>query len=225
MKGSRLRSCHMAISPHDSPRQSNQGWFSNLAASIAAPAIIIGASTVYFAGTVYRDTLLGFFGLPGAALQESLQATMASGYLAILTAALFMIPGFLTGITSGYLNSARTSQPSGVFGFLGRHERVVRPFMLTLTVFLFAGAGWYAGTRAADMEYSRLKRVVSGGCEQCFLYKTVRGQVVAVPIGQDASTIILATRRGTAILPASGIRAIRPINPRPPAWRWKWLLI
>lgn len=90
--------------------------------SVAAPAILLGAATVYFSGTVYRDNLLGYFGLPGAALQESLQATMAKDYLAVLAAVVLMVPGFITDIMSGHLRVTIAPQGSNPFGFISRHR-------------------------------------------------------------------------------------------------------
>jgi len=190
---------------------------STLASSIAAPTIIIGAATVYFAGTVYRDKLLGNFGLSGAALQESLQTTMASGYLAILGVLVLFVPGVVTGAASRFFTIGRAPSAGSEPGFIQRHIFTLRAIFLIVSLLMFAGAGWYAGMRAAERRYYRLITDVSGGCERCFLYNTSRGRVVAVPLGQDANVAILVTRRGAVVLPANSIRAIRPINRKPAA--------
>lgn len=189
---------------------------SALASSIAAPSIIIGAATVYFTGTVYRDKLLANFGLSGTALQESLQATMASGYLAILGFLVLFVPGVINGrVASRFFTTGRAASAGSETSFIQRHIIELRTIFLIASLLMFAGAGWYAGMRAAERRYYRVITDVSGGCERCFLYNTSRGRVVAVPLGQDANVAILVTRRGVVILPANSIRAIRPINRKP----------
>ncbi len=188
---------------------------SALASSIAAPSIIIGAATVYFAGTIYRDKLLANFGLSGTALQESLQTTMASGYLAILGFLVLFVPGVITGTASRFFTTGRAPSSGSEPGFIQRHSIELRTIFLIASLLMFAGAGWYAGMRAAERRYYRVITDVSGGCERCFLYNTSRGRVVAVPLGQDANVAILVTRRGAVVLPANSIRAIRPINRKP----------
>ncbi len=188
---------------------------SALASSVAAPAIIIGAATVYFAGTVYRDKLLANFGLSGTALQESLQATMASGYLAILGMLVVFVPGVVSGMASRFFVPGIPTSNGSEVGFLRRHIVFFRTLFLVTSLLLFAGAGWYAGVRAAEGRYYRLVTDVSQGCKRCFLYNTARGRVVGVPLGQDANVAILVTRSGVVVLPANSIRAIRAINRKP----------
>jgi hypothetical protein len=188
---------------------------SAVASSVAAPAIIIGAATVYFTGTVYRDKLFANFGFSGTALQESLQATMASGYLARLGMLVFFVPGFVSGTASRYFAFSQASLELENSSFFQRHFLFFRNISLIASLLMFAGAGWYSGMTAADRRYDRIITDVSGGCQRCFLYNTTRGRVVAVPLGQDANVVILVTRRGTVVLPTNSIRAVRPINRKP----------
>lgn len=183
------------------------------------------SATIYFSWTIYRDHLLANYGLPGAALQESLQATMATGYLAILAAFLWMIPGFLGGFLAGGLSAVTGA---GAITGLAKetwYGRLIRLSAVIVSICCFLGSGWYAGNKAAAYEYGRVQQQIRSGCQQCFLYNTVRGRVVALPVGQDANVIILATRSGAVVLPATGIRAIRPINPRPISPIWKSILL
>ncbi len=193
-----------------------------LAVPIAAPAIAIGAASSYFAGTVYRSHLLGLYGLSGAALDESIQGTMASGYLAILLFAIFTAAFMFLGVLAGYFfhSGNGEGEPSKWRRFTTKHQRLGNLIMGVYAAFTFAAVGYLAGDRSAQVDYRYNQQSISDGCKKCFIYKTSRGRVVGIPIGQDSRVAIIATRHGAALIPSSSIKAVRPVNPARPASYW-----
>ncbi len=206
--------------PDSHPKSSAGVPIVSIATSMAAPAIVIGAATAFFSGTVYLDHLLNHFGLAGAALQASIQVVMATGYSAILQMVIIAAIGLVLCIALLFwLRSYRQKKGSAP----KPRSRLMLAFSWLYMITFLMGFGWLSGSRAADVEYRRLYLSVQEGCHACFLYNTTRGRVVGMPIGQDERVLILATRRGVAVLPTASVKAIRAINPRQPLPGPAWL--
>ena len=187
---------------------------------IAAPAILIGGATAYFAGTTYRDELLNSYGLAGTAIQWSVQQTIAYGYYALLRCFIPIVIFMVVFCVVLYALMSWRGLTERSDKNVGRHHPLIRLTRAMFASAFFACLGGIAGWGAGAVEYRNTEETISNHCKGCFLYRTVRGQVVGKIIGQDDKSIIIVTRSGVAVLSAGTIKAVRPINRRPPASRW-----
>ncbi len=203
--------------PHSTlDRSKLREWISG----IAAPAILIGGATAYFAGTIYRDALLNSYGLAGTAIQWSVQHTIAYGYYALLRCfipvvlCLIVLSLVLCGVLSW------RGMPESYGSDIAREHPLIR---LTRAVFLsafFACLGGMAGWGGGAVEYRNVEETISDHCKGCYLYRTTKGQVVGTIVAQDDKSIIIATRSGVAVLAAGSIKTVKAINRRRPVSRW-----
>lgn len=76
---------------------------------------------------------------------------------------------------------------------------------------LFAG-GWFMGVMSAAQHYSRLRNATAGDCGSCFVYRSDKGRLVGLPLGQDDKHVVLVWKRGISILPADRIRTVEPVR-------------
>lgn len=191
-------------------------WLTGLAAS----AILIGAATAYFAGTIYHDRLLEKYGLTGLALQWSLQQTIAYGYYAILRTILPTSISLLIIFVIYLALKLKYRLGSKELDSLDEYGRLLAFIRAAYSCIVFACVGFYAGDAASHIEYRNIEEKISDKCKSCFVYKTSLGQVVGIVIGQDANFVVVITRRGAVVLPAGAIKTIKAINRASPASRW-----
>jgi hypothetical protein len=203
--------------PHStSDRSKFREWISG----IAAPAILVGGATAYFAGTIYRDELLNSYGLAGTAIQWSVQHTIAYGYYALLRCFIPIVLCLMVHCILLYAVLRWRGMPKSSDRTVARGHPLIR---LTRAVFLsafFACLGWMAGWGSGAVEYRNVEETISNHCKGCYLYRTTKGQVVGTIIAQDDKTIIIATRSGVAVLAAGSIKTVKAINRRSPISRW-----
>lgn len=190
-------------------------------ATLITNGVLLVGGLFYAIGTTYRSYLFSYFGLPSAALSQSLQQTMVEGYVALLTYSIVpLIGGIILILLGEFLRRKKDRLQvfySGSFRF--HYDRAKAIFMLLSAV----SAGVLVGYPSANIEYSRIKRALDAGCTKCFLYVAARGQVIGMPLGQDDKTIIIATRRGVTILPTGSLKSVQPINKRELMPRWTYI--
>jgi hypothetical protein len=181
-------------------------------ATIAAPLALLIGSTCYFAGTIYQKRLLSEYGFGGGTIQSSLQAVIAQGYMAVLASIVFAtIPTFVgMAIAMSFRRGRSVVHISG--RAIMRPRNFAQLGIWIYLAFAMAGLGYISGNLGALRTTLLINSRIHDHCRTCFLYKTSRGQVVALPLAQDERVTLLATRRGSVLLPAGSIRAVRPIS-------------
>ncbi|MCC2978894.1 hypothetical protein [Sphingomonas sp. IC4-52] len=183
--------------------------------TIAAPVTIIGAATLYFTGSIYQHYVFRFFGLSSGVVEKSIQQTMADGYAAVLQC--FYVPAFLILATWFLLWMNRTAAKvtSRTPGARLTLFNVSRAAAMLYHFFIVLLAGFLCGVIAAEFNAARYFDRVEDGCKSCFVYVSSAGQVIGLPLDQDAKSFIVVTRTGVQILPGGSLKAVRRINPPP----------
>lgn len=198
------------------------------ATSISAALIALGAATAYFVGYVQRDLLFRAFGLDGAMLEEPVQSTIARGYLWMVVIAVPFVTAAIAiyfvviikrAVKAPSLSWAILKLTWPRISFPVRRSDLVRlrfmqaSFGLLTFGFVFGGI---AGSYNVHVVLQRLE----DHCSQCYLYTTAKGQVIGTPLGQDKSKIVIATVRGTYIVDATELRAVRSVGKIPDPLQW-----
>ncbi|SHL96328.1 hypothetical protein SAMN05518668_104343 [Sphingobium sp. YR657] len=192
------------------------GW--GLAGTLAGPATLAIAGTLFIAGYSYKEMLLRFCGLSEGVVVSSLQATMSKGYLALLTtaiavavvgSALTVFVGLFAFLLRMLLAAAEWFHPITFAKkfFTLRRRRGNNFFRLS---FILLTAGSVSGMFTAAIDYADARYRVHNGCKtKCFSYYFKDGTSYnGIIIAQDDKNSVIFTTSGTIVVPSADIKKI-----------------
>lgn len=185
--------------------------------SLSATIMILLAGTTYLSGYMFNSSIMGAFGLKHATINLSVQDTISLGYVSIgLFSSLMFVHIILTFlIVIGLFHiiklaySILPTQIQYAVGNIYRPVNLLSRRMAAVLAFIVLTYGAASGFYMGDWRVHQIHRALHGSCTKCFLYISDERKVFGMPVAQDASKIVIATRNGAVILDGSKLRAIR----------------
>lgn len=188
----------------------------SLLSNAVAPMTVVLTGMLYVAGysrnwwTMYR------FGLAGTAFPESIQSTLANGYIALLyplVFVLFSIGAFWAGFRfGGYVGSKtkRQSPSARIYFIVTKFISVSRSLGLGLAFMTLLLGALGAGILNAKLNVDSTIRRVKQGCKTCFVYRLKDREALGLPVAQDSQRLAVYTRDGLYLIDLEDLVTVRP---------------
>ena len=186
--------------------------------SVVAPLVAALTGTIYLAGWGQRQTLMSRFGLTSSHFSESIQSTLARGYLPFVTAAVpvALVAAFV------WLVWIREGAPWGDLGSklskrIGRAlDTAYRWSWYSFFAITILFMGLVSGTASGNLIADRTAQRVADGCRrECFVYVASNRQVVGVLLAEDSERMAVLAAGGVALLDAAEVRTVSAYSATP----------
>ncbi len=207
LKVSRPMDSSVAATPIKSPKViSHPIW--DLITKVAAPLTIAIAAACYVSGFAYRGFLLPSFGLSASSIDPSVQATVASGYVAVWSSIFrhFWASLITLVLWIAFWMSWRVPTENRfikAFDFVSGGTQAGAGILLALV------GGLAAGETAATRDIEKVNTALHTECRtSCRHYMVARGSFYGVTIAGDKDRLFVATRSGLRIVKMEDIRRI-----------------
>ncbi len=174
--------------------------------SLAAPVALVLTAMLYVAGYTYRTTFLREFGLSSALNEESLQVTLARGFIPLITGTLVLLTfGAFLWLMYRWLRRAEP-EPESSFSL----TRISRWYFTATMAFLLLTYSVVAGGAFGMWESRSAINAVHNGCaSSCFVYRVRGFNISGRLVLQDKERTAVFARGGLLIFKTDELRLVR----------------
>jgi hypothetical protein len=183
---------------------------------LAAPAAVAISAGSYLSGFTYRYVLFNSFGFRPGVIDQSVQDTIATGYIGlslalISVAVIFMISGAIGAL----LGTLAVSRQGNLSKIIRQGRNILKPLVYInvfngVALLMLIGVG--AGGLLAIFDVRNYKQYLLNNCvEHCMYYRLTSGQLRGVVLGQSKDYTILINRHSAYLLQTSQIKSASPI--------------
>lgn len=184
---------------------------------LAAPAALVISATSYLSGFVYKYLLAQQFGLLPGIIENTVQDTIAIGYIPVATGLFIVVFGLVGSWSLVFLINSVTPvfKKTGTAMLKVRH--IIRELSallnMTYALVLILGFGMIAGAVAAVIDADNYRETLNAKCiKRCYQINTSDGQFLGIILMQSKETTIAIGRSTAYIFPTSKLKSISPVN-------------
>jgi hypothetical protein len=201
----------MSSAPHSSAEKEGRFQIEPLAAattlgSIATPVALLLTGMLYLSGWAYHTTFLQEFGLEFGYQEESLQATLARGFMPTVYGCFVVVPAaammwYVEKWMKEHWHSHRALARAW------RWYTVLGASYILLTFSLFAGH-----TNAVFDAWYITSDVDAGCAKECYIYRIHRVDILGHLVVQDKDRTAIYTKGGLLIFKSGDVHLIRSVE-------------
>ncbi|MFD1952116.1 hypothetical protein ACFSGX_15185 [Sphingomonas arantia] len=189
--------------------------------AFAAPLVVALTGMFYLGGYIHRQLLLSFFGISPAMFTESIQTTIARGYISVLLQLILIVVGAIVVVIFNYVwRSAlhkwfpnRFRSPSARRVYLrkklnGKLFKTVMAFGGIYQLLIFGAlSGMGTGTFSATRIVYLLNKKCANGC---YAYHFGKKRAIGILLLSDNNYTMVQSIDGTRIFATKDLTAVHP---------------